>query len=112
MFLQFSTQAFDAFIVFFGFYCVLLGYLIFNSTFMRRIICALMALDGLGYLTFVAKLLAHYLAPHNLLRAALGETSLMLWLLILGVNVHRWNEQASGASECRPTSSNRHAWHE
>ena len=60
---------------------------------------ALMALAGLGYLTLLAKPLANYLAPYNLLPAALGETSLMLWLLIVGVNVHRWNEQASGASE-------------
>jgi hypothetical protein len=99
LFLQFSAQAFDAFIVFFGFYCVLLGYLILKSTFLPRIIGALMALAGLGYLTLLAKPLADHLAPYNLLPAALGETSLMLWLLIVGVNVNRWNEQASGASE-------------
>jgi hypothetical protein len=99
LFLQFSAQAFDAFIVFFGFYCVLLGYLILKSTFLPRIIGALMALAGLGYLTLLAKPLADHLAPYNLLPAALGETSLMLWLLIVGVNVHRWNGQASGASE-------------
>ena len=55
LFLQFSAQAFDAFIVFFGFYCVLLGYLILKSTFLPRIIGALMALAGLGYLTLLAK---------------------------------------------------------
>ena len=99
LFLQFSAQAFDAFIVFFGFYCVLLGYLILKSTFLPRIIGALMALAGLGYLTLLAKPLADHLAPYNLLPAALGETSLMLWLLIVGVNSHRWKEQGSGASE-------------
>ena len=70
MFLQFSAQAFDAFIVFFGFYCVLLGYLIFKSTFLPRIVGALMALAGLGYLTLLAKPLANYLAPYNLFPAA------------------------------------------
>jgi hypothetical protein len=95
LFLQFSAQAFDAFIVFFGFYCVLLGYLIFKSTFLPRIIGVLMALAGLGYLTLLAKPLADHLAPYNLLPAALGETSLMLWLLIVGLNSHRWKEQAS-----------------
>ena len=99
LFLQFSTQAFDAFIVFFGFYCVLLGYLILKSTFLPRIIGALMALAGLGYLTLLAKPLADHLAPYNLLPAAVGETSLMLWLLIVGVNSHRWKEQAGAASE-------------
>jgi hypothetical protein len=97
LFLQFSAQAFDAFIVFFGFYCVLLGYLIFKSTFLPRIIGVLMALAGLGYLTLLAKPLADHLAPYNLLPAALGETSLMLWLLIVGLNSHRWKEQASAA---------------
>jgi hypothetical protein len=99
LFLQFSAQAFDAFIVFFGFYCVLLGYLILKSTFLPRIIGALMALAGLGYLTLLAKPLADHLAPYNLLPAALGETSLMLWLLIVGVNSQRWKEQATAASE-------------
>jgi hypothetical protein len=56
-----------------------------------------MALAGLGYLTLLAKPLANYLAPYNLFPAALGETSLMLWLLIVGVNVQRWNEKASAA---------------
>ena len=99
LFLQFSAQAFDAFIVFFGFYCVLLGYLILKSTFLPRIIGALMALAGLGYLTLLAKPLADHLAPYNLLPAALGETSLMLWLLIVGVNSQRWKDQARAASE-------------
>lgn len=97
--LQCSAQAFDAFIVFFGFYCVLLGYLIFKSTFLPRIIGALMALAGLGYLTFLFKPLADHLAPYNLFPAALGEVSLMLWLLIVGVNVQRWNERASATKE-------------
>jgi hypothetical protein len=99
MSLQFSAQAFDAFIVFFGFYCVLVGYLIFKSTFLPRIVGVLMALAGLGYLTFLAKPLANYLAPYNLFPAALGEISLMLWPLIVGVNVQRWNERLAAATE-------------
>jgi Domain of unknown function (DUF4386) len=97
--LELSAHAFETFLVFFGFYCVFIGYLIFRSTFLPRIVGALMALAGLGYVTFLWKPLATYLYPYNLAPAALGETSLMLWLLIVGVNVHRWKEQASGASE-------------
>jgi hypothetical protein len=41
---------------------------------------ALMALAGLGYLTLLSKPLANYLSPYNLIPAAFGETSLMLWL--------------------------------
>jgi hypothetical protein len=31
--------------------------------------------------------------------SALGEIPLLLWLLVVGVNVQRWNEQASAAKE-------------
>jgi hypothetical protein len=87
----------ERFLVFFGFYCVLIGYLIFRSTFLLRIIGALMAFAGLGYLTFLSTPLAEYLSPYNLAPAALGEGSLMLWLLVMGVNVQRWKEQDSTA---------------
>jgi hypothetical protein len=97
MFLQLNAQAWNAFLVFFGFYCVLIGYLIFRSTFLPRIIGALMAFAGLGYLTFLSPPLAEYLSPYNLAPAALGEGSLMLWLLVMGVNVQRWKEQDSAA---------------
>ena len=54
-----------------------------------------MGLAGLGYITFLSPPLAGYLFPYNLAPAALGETSLMLWLVAVGVNVQRWKEQAS-----------------
>jgi hypothetical protein len=98
-FLQLSAQAFDAFIVFFGFYCVFIGYLIFRSTFLPRIVGALMAFAGLGYLTLLSKPLATYLSPYNLAPAALGETSLMLWPLVIGVNVPRWEQRARAAGQ-------------
>jgi len=97
MLLQWHAQAYDAFLVFFGFYCVLIGYLIFRSTFLPRIIGALMAFAGLGWLTFLSQPLARALYPYNLLPSALGEGPLMLWLLAMGVNVQRWKEQASAA---------------
>ena len=97
MFLELNAQAWNAFLLFFGFYCVLIGYLIFRSTFLPRIVGALMALAGVGWLTFLSKPLADYMYPYNLLPSALGETSLMLWLLVIGVNAQRWIERASAA---------------
>ena len=82
---------------FFGFYCLLIGFLIFRSTFLPRILGALMAIAGLAWLTFLSPPLANYLSPYNLALGALGEGSLMLWLLVMGVNVRRWKEQASAA---------------
>jgi hypothetical protein len=87
--------------VFFGFYCILIGYLIFRSTFLPRILGALMAFGGLGWLTFLSPPLANHLFPYNLVPGILGEGALTLWLLVMGVNVERWREQGSAAGEGR-----------
>jgi hypothetical protein len=85
-------------LVFFGCYCLLIGYLILRSTFLPRVLGALMALGGLAWLTFVSPALSTYLSPYNMLPGILGETALTLWLLAAGVNVQRWKEQASAAA--------------
>jgi hypothetical protein len=85
-------------IVVHGFYCLLIGYLVFRSTFLPRILGALMAFAGLGWLTYLSLPLVNHLSPYNLASAILAELSLMLWLLVLGVNVQRWREQASAAA--------------
>jgi Domain of unknown function (DUF4386) len=81
-------------LVFFGFYCLLIGYLIFRSTFLPRILGVLMAIAGLGWLTFLWPPLAAYLTPYVFAPGFLGEGALTLWLLAMGVNAERWNEQA------------------
>jgi len=83
--------------VFFGVYCVLLGYLIFRSSFLPRILGVLMAFAGLGWLTFLFPPLANQLSPYNLALGFLAELALMLWLLVMGVDVQRWKEQARAA---------------
>jgi Domain of unknown function (DUF4386) len=85
-------------LVFFGFYCLLIGYLIFKSTFLPRILGALMAFAGLGWLTFLAPPLAKYLSPYIFLPGVIGEGALTLWLLVKGVNARRWYEQRSAAA--------------
>lgn len=81
-------------LVFFGFYCLLIGYLIFRSTFLPGILGVLMVFAGLGWLTFLSPPLANYLSPYIFLPGLLGEGALTLWLLVMGVNVQRWKEQA------------------
>ena len=98
MFLKLYGQCFNISFVFFGFYCLLIGYLIFRSTFLPRILGAGMAFAGLGWLTFLSPALAHHLVPY-ILAAGIGEISLTLWLLVAGVNAQRWKEQASAARE-------------
>lgn len=82
-------------LVFFGFYCLLIGYLIFRSTFLPRILGVLMVFAGLGWLTFLYPPLANYLSPYNMIPGLIGEGSLTLWLLVMGVNVQRWKERGA-----------------
>jgi Domain of unknown function (DUF4386) len=86
-------------LVFFGFYCLLIGYLILRSTFLPRILGVLMALAGLGWLTFLSPPLAGRLSPYIFAPGIFGEGTLTVWLLVIGVNVQRWKEQASAAVE-------------
>jgi hypothetical protein len=87
-------------LVFFGPYCLLIGYLIFRSTFLPRILGLLMAFAGLGWLIFLSPL-ANHLSTYLKVLGFLAEASLMLWLLVMGVNVQRWKEQASAAGTIR-----------
>ena len=86
-------------LVFFGLYCLLIGYLIFRSTFLPRIIGALMMLAGLSYLMFLSPPLVRSLQPYILVFPGVGQIALTLWLLVMGVNAQRWKEQASAAKE-------------
>jgi len=90
-------------LVFFGFFCICTGYLIFKSTFLPQLLGVLMAIAGLCYLTnsfvlFLAPRLAHQFF-YILMPAGAAELSLTLWLLVKGVNVQRWKHaNAAGAS--------------
>ena len=88
-------------LVFFGFYCLLIGYLILRSTFLPRTLGVLMACAGLGWLTFMSPPLANRLSPYIMAPGIIGEGALTLWLLVKGVNVQRWQEQAGAAGERR-----------
>jgi hypothetical protein len=80
----------------FGLHCLLIGYLIFRSIFLPRLLGILMALAGLGYLTFLwPRLGSHLFFPWIAILGVVGEGLLTLWLLVIGVNVERWKQQAN-----------------
>ena len=85
-------------LVFFGGYCLAIGYLILRSTFLPRLIGALMAFGGLGWLTFISAALSGYLSPYNMAPGVIGESVLTVWLLVVGVNPLRWSEQANAGA--------------
>ncbi len=85
-------------------YLLVAGYLVFRSTFLPRVIGVLMAIGGLCYLTysfadFLAPGFAAHLVPYIQVPSGLAELSLCLWLLVMGVNVTRWEAQARRALE-------------
>ena len=82
-----------------GIYCLLIGYLIFRSSFMPRILGLSMAFAGLVWLIYLSAPLARFFSPYNSAVGLLAEALPMLWLLVLGVNAQRWNEQARVAME-------------
>jgi Domain of unknown function (DUF4386) len=84
-------------LVFFGFYALLQGYLIIRSTFLPRILGVLSVLGGLGWLSFLYLPLGYRLFPYIAAFGILGAASLLLWLLVVGVNEQRWKEQARAA---------------
>jgi hypothetical protein len=97
--LQFLPMGANIGLAFHGFHWILISYLIFRSTFLPRILGALTAIAGLCWLTLMSPALANYLSPYSLASAVLVEGLAMLWLLVMGVNVQRWKEQASAAGQ-------------
>jgi Domain of unknown function (DUF4386) len=84
-------------LVFFGLYLLLAGILILRSVFLPRILGVLMILAGLSYVLFLSPPLAKSLQPYILVFPGVGQISLTLWLVVMGVNTERWKEQASSA---------------
>ena len=99
VFLRLNAYAFDTYLAFFGFWCILIGYLIFKSTFLPRVLGVLLTISGLGWTIFLVPPVAHRLFPVIAAASALGELPLELWLIVMGVNAQRWKEQASVAGE-------------
>ncbi|HEV7123693.1 MAG TPA: DUF4386 domain-containing protein [Rhodanobacter sp.] len=90
-------------LIFFGCVCLIEGHLIRASRYLPAMIGVLMQIAGACYLVnSIALLLAPKLVarlfPAILMPCLVAELSLALWLLIKGVNIARWREQASMGS--------------
>jgi hypothetical protein len=105
-----STFDYSLYGVFYGFDFICVAYLVYKSTFLPRAIGVLLAIDALNYLVsgftdFLAPGVATHLVPWNGLPTILAEGSLCLWLLVVGVDVERWKEQARAAIRMRTAQS-------
>jgi Domain of unknown function (DUF4386) len=81
--LRLQPQGVNIAVVFNGFYCVLIGYLVLRSTVVPRILGALTVLGGLGWLSFLSSPLASHLSPYNLAIGLIGQGSVCLWILLV-----------------------------
>jgi hypothetical protein len=93
-------RGFDVALVFFGFHCLAIGWLIYRSSFLPRFLGVLLVIAGLSYLisTSVNLVFPVVALPFDIqLLSYVAEMALCLWLIVIGVNAERWKEQASAA---------------
>lgn len=92
-----SRSVFNVYLIFFGLWCALTGYLIVRSTFLPRILGLALIVDGLGWVISLWPPLATAIYALIAVASGVAELSLILWLLVFGVNNERWHEQARAA---------------
>jgi hypothetical protein len=97
--IQSEGYGFGVSLIFFGCECLILGYLIFRSGYLSKVVGVLMQVAGLCYLVnsfalIVSPSLSAQLVPAILIPAFIGELSLCLWLIVKGVNVPTWEKRA------------------
>lgn len=83
-------------LLFFGFTCIITGYLMFRSGYFPRFVGVLQVIAGLSYITnSIAQILSPAVAaeifPILMVLAFIGELTTCLWLLVKGLNVQKWN---------------------
>jgi hypothetical protein len=100
LFIKLFEQGFDVALIFFGFHCLVIGWLILWSSFLPRFLGVLLVIAGLCYLisTFVNLVFPVVALPFDIqVLSYVAEMALCLWLIVIGVNAERWKEQASAA---------------
>ena len=78
--------------VFWGLWLLPLGFLIFRSGFLPKLLGILLAIGGAGYLIDSTTQLLFPGLPTISQFTFIGELLFSLWLLIKGVNVERWQQ--------------------
>jgi len=84
-------------LIFFGFVCLIEGYLFFKSGYFPKTIGVLMSIAGLCYLTnsFALLLAPQFSSIALLMPCLIAELSLSLWLIFKGVNLPIWKTSVS-----------------
>ena len=95
LFLDIYEHGFTIAHIFWGLWLFPMGYLVFKSGFLPKVIGVLLIVAGLGYLTDFT---LFFLFPGITVTVSnftfVGEVVLIFWLLIKGVNVEQWEIRA------------------
>lgn len=95
LFLDIYQHGFSIAHIFWGLWLFPLGYLVFKSGFLPKVIGILLLIAGVGYVVDFA---LFFLLPDITVKVSeftfVGEVVLLLWLLIKGVNVEQWQKRA------------------
>ena len=89
-------------LLFFGFTCLIQGYLMFVSGYFPKWVGLMMQMAGVSYLVNTLTLIlapawADALFPAVLMPAFIGELSVGLWLIVKGVNLPQWEQRLGRA---------------
>lgn len=99
LFLQLHANGFSIAQIFYGLWLFPMGYLVFISGFLPRLLGVLLIIGCVGY---VAQSVADFLFPNSgviiYLFTSWGELLFSLWLVIRGVNVAQWEKRVQAAA--------------
>ena len=79
--------------IFFGLWLFPMGYLVFKSRFIPKVVGLLLVIAGAGYVVQSFATLLGY-NVNIIMFTGLGEAVFLLWLLIRGVNAEQWKKRA------------------
>jgi hypothetical protein len=77
-------------LIFFGPFCLLIGYLIFRSIFLPRFLGILLMLAGAAWIIYIIPGLPKMLLVPIQVLGILAEAFLMLWLIAIGIKPEKW----------------------
>jgi hypothetical protein len=94
--IRWHAHGFTVALIFFGCFCVVLGYLIVKSAYFPKLLGVGMQIAGVCYVTHgfalvLAPTVANRLYPAIFVPPFLGETAVALWLLLKGVDIERFS---------------------
>ena len=96
--LNIQSQGYAIGLVFFGFYCIIIGFVIYKTNAIPRIIGVLYAIAGVCYLInsftmFLSKGFANPMFVYLAIPIFIGELSVCLWLLIKGIDTTKFENK-------------------